>query len=99
VRSNKGGSSRGIRAIATTKKDAVQSIAFVQSRRGRVCPNLGFRFQLEEYAGRFGITGTKTETPPKLLRLSGGIVQRFRQLRGGVASNSEATKNLTTSPC
>jgi atypical dual specificity phosphatase len=39
--------------IATTNLNAGESIAHVQSLRGIVCPNLGFRKQLEEYAKRY----------------------------------------------
>ncbi|KAF9480500.1 phosphatases II [Pholiota conissans] len=36
--------------VATTEKTAIESIAHVQSIRGIVCPNIGFRTQLEQYS-------------------------------------------------
>ncbi|KAF9005997.1 protein-tyrosine phosphatase-like protein, partial [Cyathus striatus] len=39
--------------IATEYKHASEAVEFVQSRRGIVCPNLGFRTQLATYAEKF----------------------------------------------
>ncbi|SRR5216683_5114752 len=36
--------------IATTRMTADEALAAVRARRGIVCPNAGFRRQLEEYA-------------------------------------------------
>lgn len=38
--------------IATMSMTAPESISFVQSKRGIVCPNIGFRHQLEAYEER-----------------------------------------------
>ena len=38
--------------IATANLNAEESIAHVQSLRGTVCPNIGFRQQLSQYATR-----------------------------------------------
>lgn len=38
--------------VATMSMTAPESISFVQSKRGIVCPNLGFRHQLEAYEER-----------------------------------------------
>jgi atypical dual specificity phosphatase len=51
--------------IATTKLSAGESIAQVQSIRGIVCPNIGFRRQLEQYATRY----VKDESKPRATRI------------------------------
>ncbi|KAI5830331.1 phosphatases II [Schizophyllum commune Tattone D] len=50
-------------------------IDWIRERRIVVCPNLGFRLQLEEYAKRF-------KTVPASKRLSAALGQRIRALRG-----------------
>jgi atypical dual specificity phosphatase len=67
---------------------ASEAIQFVQSKRGIVCPNPGFRTQLEKYATRFagrqgkGQEGGKVEGE-RGLRISAGIAERVRQLKAG----------------
>lgn len=61
---------------------APASIEHVQSIRGIVCPNLGFRRQLEEFATRY----VKLKARPSQLSLpeifkSGGIASRIRKLK------------------
>lgn len=68
--------------VATTTKDALESIEFVQSQRGIVSPNLGFRKQLEEWADRFEGNRPK-RGDSSLSKFTGSIADRLRQLRGG----------------
>ena len=65
--------------IATTNLSAVESIAHVQSLRGIVCPNLGFRQQLGEYAARYVEDKPKSHHPDVLK-----VVEwpRIRKLKG-----------------
>ena len=70
--------------IATTNLNAEESIAHVQSLRAVVCPNLGFRQQLSEYATRY----VKNQKPhrmlkPKILNSGGGgVAAQIRKLVG-----------------
>jgi len=63
--------------IATTKLSAWESVEHVQSIRGIVCPNIGFRKQLEQYATRY------VKDEPKAHQLSnpnrgwGGLARFF----------------------
>ncbi|KAL1714029.1 protein-tyrosine phosphatase-like protein [Schizophyllum commune] len=50
-------------------------IDWIRQRRNVVCPNLGFRLQLEEYAKKF-------KPMPASKRLSVALAQRIRALRG-----------------
>ena len=50
-------------------------IDWIRQRRNVVCPNLGFRLQLEEYAKKF-------KPVPASKRLSVALAQRIRALRG-----------------
>ncbi|KAF8967678.1 protein-tyrosine phosphatase-like protein [Flammula alnicola] len=69
--------------IATTEMTATGSIAHVQSIRGIVCPNIGFRRQLEEYSVQY--IKLKPSPPqvalPDLFKLSGGIAARIKKLK------------------
>jgi len=73
--------------IATTELGAEESIAHVQSIRGIVCPNNGFRQQLEQYATRY----TKNKPKPEQISIleiisngggGGGVAARIRKLKG-----------------
>jgi len=70
--------------VATTTKDAAESIKFVQSQRGIVSPNLGFRKQLDEWSDRFVGNRPKRSDAP-LSKFTGSIADRIRQLKGGGA--------------
>jgi len=61
--------------IATTDMVPTEAIAFAQSKRHIVCPNLGFRQQLESYAEQFGKqepSDAKTTIPQRIQRLLRG---------------------------
>jgi atypical dual specificity phosphatase len=62
---------------------ASEAIAFVQSKRGIVCPNLGFRTQLESYATRFVGRSAKTDRLPARRVFGTVIAERIRQLKIG----------------
>lgn len=72
--------------VATASMQAHEAIDFVISKRSIVCPNLGFRYQLEDYATRFDAGVRKARTlsdHPKgrLANVSEGIAARIRMLR------------------
>ncbi|KAF8159600.1 protein-tyrosine phosphatase-like protein [Crassisporium funariophilum] len=79
--------------VATTEMGAPESIAHVQSIRGIVCPNNGFRKQLEQYAIRF--VKNKASPPqiamPDVFKISGGIAARIRKLKNGDAPGKGLT--------
>ncbi|KAF8889347.1 protein-tyrosine phosphatase-like protein [Infundibulicybe gibba] len=58
--------------IASTGMPAPEAIAFVQEKRGIVCPNLGFRHQLETYAVQFeGIRVKREGTFARISKMVG----------------------------
>jgi len=59
---------------------ASESIAHVQELRSVVCPNFGFREQLDEYATRF--IGKRSSQSPvgRISKVGGGIVERIHGL-------------------
>jgi len=68
--------------VATTDLTGPKSIEHVQSIRGIVCPNLGFRRQLDEYSTQY----VKSKPRPPQISLpdvfkSGGIAARIQKLR------------------
>ncbi len=75
---------------------AHEAIDFVISKRNIVCPNLGFRYQLETYATRFYAGGTKAKAGPTTSTgrlahaVSEGIAERIRKLKS--RSSSQADK-------
>jgi len=67
---------------ATSPMTAEESIDFVISKRSIVCPNLGFRMQLDTYATRFYTGGLKLNHAARTTRsVSSGIADRVRRLR------------------
>lgn len=78
--------------IATTDLSAREAIVHVQSIRGIVCPNIGFRRQLEQYATRY----VKDKPKPKQLSIpeilnsgGGGVAARIRKLKSALSSGSD----------
>jgi len=72
--------------IATTDLGAREATVHVQSIRGIVCPNIGFRRQLEQYATRY----VKDKPKPKQLSIpeilsSGGVAARIRKLKSALS--------------
>lgn len=70
--------------VATTDLTAPKSIEHVQSIRGIICPNMGFRRQLDEYSTRY--VKLKPRPPqtslPDVFKMSGGgIAARIQKLR------------------
>lgn len=47
--------------VATMKMSGAEAIAYVQKKRPIVCPNLGFRQQLDIFAGKHGMRSGTTE--------------------------------------
>lgn len=60
--------------VATTSMTPQEALAFVMERRPVVCPNLGFRKQLETYSKRF-------LPPPPKKSITNTIQFRMRQLK------------------
>ncbi|KAJ3560233.1 hypothetical protein NP233_g10974 [Leucocoprinus birnbaumii] len=54
--------------IATEKMTGAEAIAYVQKKRPIVCPNLGFRQQLNIYASKQGVQDSLSETMLSPLR-------------------------------
>jgi atypical dual specificity phosphatase len=67
-------------ATADTSMTASEAIAFVQNKRWIVCPNIGFRAQLESYATRFVGKGER-----RTLRICAGIAERMRKFASNVS--------------
>lgn len=65
--------------VATTNMNAIESIAHVQSIRGIVCPNIGFRRQLEEYSVQYMKLKPGSPVPPDSSKL--GIGSRIKMLK------------------
>ena len=84
--------------VATSSMLAHEAIDFVISKRSIVCPNLGFRNQLETYASRFYAGGAKANAEEatakgRIAHVSEGIAHRIRKLRsrrGGVDQVSQS---------
>lgn len=66
--------------VATTTMTAPESISYVQAKRSVVCPNLGFRNQLQTWSAQFYSNGAKS-SGGRIARLSQGIAERIRELK------------------
>jgi len=68
--------------VATTPMTAPEAIDFAISKRPIVCPNLGFRRQLETYSIQFySGKGLATKNVFRITGVGGGIAARIRKLR------------------
>ncbi|KAI0251776.1 protein-tyrosine phosphatase-like protein [Lactifluus subvellereus] len=74
--------------IATTKMTPDEALAAVKAKRGIVCPNLGFRRQLEEYARQ--VQRGKVRARP--IRLGENVAEIIRKFTGG----AQKGPNLST---
>jgi len=59
---------------------ASEALAHTQAKRGIICPNIGFRKQLEAYSQKF--VG-KRARPRENKGIGADIAERIRQLKGG----------------
>ncbi|KAH8798714.1 protein-tyrosine phosphatase-like protein [Flagelloscypha sp. PMI_526] len=73
--------------VSVTGKSGTEAIEYVQAKRGIICPNLGFRQQLDQYADKF--VGGK--------RPGGRIVGHKKVLSAGIASRIKLFKSSTAS--
>ncbi|KAG6335270.1 hypothetical protein ID866_3826 [Astraeus odoratus] len=64
--------------VATTPMRALESIAYVQAKRGIVAPNLGFRYQLFKWGQQFEQEKLRMEEERRKRR---GILHVFRVIR------------------
>lgn len=64
-----------------------EAIEFVQSKRGIVCPNFGFRQQLDTYAlqfeGKRPIKPAKRPFANRVSNIGGSLAHRIRMLKIG----------------
>jgi len=77
--------------VATSPTDMIgqEAIAIVQAKRSIICPNLGFRRQLDAYATQFiGRRPKGAENPSgnRLFRISEDIAERMRRLKSNKSS-------------
>ena len=79
--------------VATTKVTPHEALATVRSKRGIVCPNLGFRQQLEEYATQVQAERGRSFHPAKVgenvveaIRKRTRVLRPRKQLNSGTIS-------------
>lgn len=69
---------------------ASEALAHTQAKRGIICPNIGFRKQLEIYGQRFvGKRSQQRESKG----IGADIAERLRQLKGGPGTFVVRSKN------
>jgi atypical dual specificity phosphatase len=68
--------------IATAKMTPDEAIAAVRANRGIVCPNLGFRRQLGQYANQ--LHGGRSGPGAHLAKIGGEAAEAIRKLTGRV---------------
>ncbi|KAG6853635.1 hypothetical protein C0991_002695 [Blastosporella zonata] len=66
--------------IASSGMGATEALKHTQTKRGIVCPNIGFRSQLDTYAEGF-VGDRQKQGVSKVAKIGGDIAQRIRQLR------------------
>ncbi|KAF8261644.1 protein-tyrosine phosphatase-like protein [Lactarius quietus] len=68
--------------VATAKMTPDEALVAVKAKRGIVCPNLGFRRQLEAYANQ--LTGEESRANPRRAKIGGNVAEAIRKLTGKV---------------
>jgi atypical dual specificity phosphatase len=66
--------------VATMGMTGPEALLFVQAKRSMVCPNIGFRNQLEVYEKGF-IGGRAEGGTPSKAKLSESIAKRIQRLK------------------
>jgi atypical dual specificity phosphatase len=85
--------------IVTTKMTADEALNAVKEKRAIVCPNLGFRRQLEEYAAQ--VTGGRGpgRGGARRVKLGGNVAEVIRKLtQKDSTSNSSPVSTTGVSP-
>ncbi|CAL1714189.1 unnamed protein product [Somion occarium] len=67
--------------IATTSMPPNEAMGFVVSKRAVICPNLGFRQQLDTYAARYGIEDQRFKDEAKRKSAHVSVAERIRRFR------------------
>ncbi|KAJ7080272.1 protein-tyrosine phosphatase-like protein [Mycena crocata] len=80
--------------IATTTMTAGESIAYTQNKRPIVCPNLGFRNQLEAWSIQYYGHSAK-RSGSRVSRMTEGIAERIRELKAAAGSPPTARQPKT----
>jgi atypical dual specificity phosphatase len=81
--------------VATTKMTPHEALTAVKAKRGIICPNLGFRRQLEEYARQVQDGQGKVRARPG--RLGENVAEVIRKLTGGTQKVPNSSTNTSTS--
>jgi hypothetical protein len=70
---------------------ASEAVSYAQAKRSVVCPNPGFRNQLQKYSTQF--FGNNAKRPGSAVsRISEGIATRIRELKAVTGSTPTAAK-------
>ncbi|KAJ6485832.1 protein-tyrosine phosphatase-like protein [Mycena sanguinolenta] len=72
--------------VATTYMTASESIAYAQSKRSIVCPNVGFRNQLQAWSVQFYGNNAKCSGASRIARISDGIAERIREFKASAGA-------------
>jgi len=77
------------------------SIEYVQSVRGIVCPNIGFRQQLKEYNARYHKATTRAASSPSLLNFLkvGSLRRKYSGQKQSETAESDPWKALARVSC
>jgi atypical dual specificity phosphatase len=86
--------------IATAKMTPDEALVAVRAKRGIVCPNIGFRRQLEQYADQLQGGQNSPFAPPT--KIGGNVAEAIRKLTGMAqkdpnTGSSSLTSTLTIS--
>ncbi|KAJ7173731.1 protein-tyrosine phosphatase-like protein [Mycena filopes] len=72
--------------VATTTMTASESIAYTQAKRSIVCPNLGFRNQLQAWSEQFYGNNAKRSGGSRVSKMTEGIAGRIRELKAAAGA-------------
>ncbi|KAJ7035600.1 protein-tyrosine phosphatase-like protein [Mycena alexandri] len=72
--------------VATTTLTATESITYAQAKRSVVCPNLGFRNQLQAWSQQFYGNNAKRSGGSRVSKMTEGIAGRIRDFKAAAGA-------------
>jgi len=81
--------------VATARMTPDEALVAVRAKRGIVCPNLGFRRQLEEYAKQ--VQGGQSRAGARPTKVGGFVAEAIRKLTGGAQKEPNSGSSSSTS--
>src|ERR1700677_670878 len=81
--------------VATAKMTPDEALVAVRAKRGIVCPNIGFRIQLEQYADQLQGGKSRPVARPAKLEAIRKLIEKAQTRKGPNTGRSSSTSTST----